>query len=135
MVLSSFKAREVLEVLRLAMAEQGIPDFIQSNNGPEFIELAVQAWLGQLGAKTMFLHPGSPWENPFIESFNGKLRDEALNQELTKSLWEAEVVLIEFVRIYSTHHPHSALGNLTPKEFAARNCRRNSLCFACRSRG
>jgi transposase InsO family protein len=117
----TFKAKAVVEVLRVVMAERGIPDFIRSDNGPEFIARAVRTWLGQLGAKTMFIAPGSPWENPFIESFNGKLRDESLNRELFTSLREAEVVLTEFVRAYNTHRPHSALGYLTPREFAARN--------------
>jgi putative transposase len=117
----TFKAKAVVEVLRVVMAERGIPDFIRSDNGPEFIARAVRTWLGQLGAKTMFIAPGSPWENPFIESFNGKLRDESLNRELFTSLREAEVLLNQFVARYNEFRPHSSLGYLTPSEFAARN--------------
>jgi transposase InsO family protein len=116
-----FTARDVIEALRLVMAERGIPDFIRSDNGPEFIAHALRDWLTEIGAQTMFIPPGSPWENPFIESFNGKLRDELLNGELFASLREAEVLLKQFVTRYNEFRPHSSLGYLTPKEFAARN--------------
>ena len=116
-----FTARDMIETLRLVMAERGIPDFIRSDNGPEFIANALGDWLTELGAQTMFIPPGSPWENPFIESFNGKLRDELLNGELFTSLREAEVLLKQFAARYNEFRPHSSLGYLTPREFAARN--------------
>jgi putative transposase len=103
------------------MAERGIPDFIRSDNGSEFIANALRDWLNEIGAQTMFIPPGSPWENPFIESFNGKLRDELLNGELFTSLREAEVLLKQFATNDNEFRPHSSLGYLTPKEFAARN--------------
>ncbi len=105
-----FTARDVIEALRPVMAERGIPDFIRSDNSPEFITNALRDWLTEIGAQTMFIPPGSLWENPFIESFNGKPRDELLNGELFMSLREAEVLLQQFVTRYNEFPPHGSSG-------------------------
>jgi transposase InsO family protein len=93
---------------------RGVPDYIRSDNGPEFTASAVRAWLARVGVQTLFIEPGSPWENGYIESFNGKFRDELLNLEIFDTLFEA-TVLIERWRIeYNTFRPHSALGYRPP---------------------
>jgi transposase InsO family protein len=86
-------AQNVLEELFDLIVEQGPPDHIRSDNGPEFTAKAVREWLGRIGVKTLFIEPGSPWENGFIESFNGNLRDELLNGEIFTTLLEARVLL------------------------------------------
>ena len=93
---------------------RGVPDYIRSDNGPEFTANAVRDWLGRLGVKTLFIEPGSPWENGYIESFNGKLRDELLNGEILYSLKEAQVIIENWRRQYNTIRPHSSLGYRPP---------------------
>jgi Integrase core domain. len=75
------------------MVERGTPDHIRSDNGPEFTAKVIRGWLGRLGVRTLFIEPGSPWENGYIESFNGKLRDELLNREIFDTLLEAQVII------------------------------------------
>jgi len=115
----SIRAEEVITVVEAAMERYGRPEHIRSDNGPEFIAYAIQDWLKQKGVKTLYIQPGSPWENGHIESFHDKLRDELLNREIFGSLLEAKV-LVEAWRIeYNQKRPHSSLGYKTPEEFAA----------------
>jgi len=93
---------------------RGIPDHIRSDNGPEFTGKAIRSWLNRLGVKTLFIEPGSPWENGYIESFNGKLRDELLNREIFTTLEEAKVLIEQWRREYNQVRPHSALGYRPP---------------------
>ena len=111
----------VLQVLTDLFTRYGAPDYIRSDNGSEFTTKSVRAWLPRVGVKTLYIEPGSPWENGYNESFNGKLRDELLNGEIFYSLTEAKV-LIEQWRIHYNHlRPHSALGYRppAPETFAA----------------
>ncbi|MDP7179578.1 MAG: integrase core domain-containing protein, partial [Verrucomicrobiota bacterium] len=94
-------------------------EHIRSDNGPEFTAQAVRDWLGRVGIGTLFIEPGSPWENGYVESFNGKLRDELLNRELFLSLVEARYVLDEWRLEYNHRRPHSSIGWQTPAAFAA----------------
>jgi len=107
-------AIDVLECLAELFIIHGIPDFIRSDNGPEFVAEILRRWLQRLGVKTLFIEPGSPWENGYIESFNGKMRDELLNGEILDTLLEARVVIEAWRRDYNTIRPHSALGNRPP---------------------
>ena len=90
------------------------PDHIRSDNGSEFTANAVRTWLGRIGVKTLFIEPGSPWENGFNESFNGKLRDELLNGEIFYTLKEAQVLIERWRHHYNTIRPHSSLGYRPP---------------------
>ena len=105
---------DVIETLADAMLVHGIPAHVRSDNGAEMTANIVRDWLGRLGAKTLFIAPGSPWENGYCESFNGKLRDELLNGELFYSLKEAQVVIEQWRRHYNTRRPHSSLGYRPP---------------------
>ena len=110
---------EVLETLADVMLWHGIPEYIRSDNGPEFIAKELRQWLARLGTRTLYIEPGSPWENGYCESFNGKLRDECLNGEIFYSLQEAQIV-IEWWRVeYNTRRPHSALGYRPPAPLAS----------------
>lgn len=93
---------------------RGVPDHIRSDNGPEFTAKALRAWLATVGARTPYIEPGSPWENGYCESFNGRLRDELLNGEIISSLREARVVIERWRKDYNTVRPHSALGYRPP---------------------
>ena len=99
----SFTAKQVIEVLRYLFAVRGTPKFVRSDNGPEFVAKELRKWLDQADVKTLFITPGSPWENGYVESFNGKLRDELLNQELFLSLEEARWVVDRW-RLDYNHH-------------------------------
>ncbi len=92
------------------MLVRGITEDIRSDNGPEFIAQELRKWLGQLGTKMLYIEPGSPWENGYCESFNGKLRDEFLNGEIFYSLKEAQILTERWRVEYNTERPHSALG-------------------------
>ena len=107
-------ADDVLQVLADLFIEHGPPDHIRSDNGPEFAAKAVRGWLGQVGVKTLFIEPGSPWENGYNESFNGKLRDELLDREIFCTLHEARVLIERWRCHYNTVRPHSALGYRPP---------------------
>ena len=115
----SFTAKQVIEVLRYLFAVRGTPKFVRSDNGPEFVAKELRKWLDQADVKTLFITPGSPWENGYVESFNGKLRDELLNQELFLSLEEARWVVDRWRLDYNHHRPPSALDCQTPATFAA----------------
>jgi transposase InsO family protein len=116
----SIRAVDVIAVMEQAMARYGVPEHLRSDNGPEFIAYAIQDWLGEKKVKTIYIEPGSPWENAYIESFHDKLRDECLNREIFGSLKEAQVVIEQWRLEYNAERPHSSLGYKTPAEFAAR---------------
>ena len=108
------KAADVIDVLADLFILRGVPGHIRSDNGPEFVATAVRAWIDGVGAQTAFIEPGSPWENGYVESFNGKLRDELLNAEVFYTLAEAKVLIEQWRRHYNTQRPHSALGYRPP---------------------
>lgn len=115
---SYLKSDDVMRELRELMKSQGAPKFIRSDNGPEFIAQAVARWLRFYQVGTIYITPGSPWENPYIESFNGKFRDECLNRELFTNVLEARILVEEWRQEYNEVRPHSALGYKTPNEFS-----------------
>ena len=96
------------------MLERGVPEHIRSDNGAEMTAKIVRGWFAKLGAKTLYIEPGSPWENGYCESFNGKLRDECLNGEIFNSLKEAKVVIQQWRKHYNTIRPHSSLNYRPP---------------------
>jgi transposase InsO family protein len=114
----SIRAVDVITVVEAAFERYGRPRHLRSDNGPEFIAYAIQDWLEQERVKTIYIKPGSPWENGHIESFHDKLRDECLNRELFGSLLEARIILEAWRNEYNHQRPHSALGYLTPAEYA-----------------
>ena len=93
---------------------RGTPGYIRSDNGPEFVATAVKGWISGAGAKTAYIEPGSPWENGYVESFNGKLRDELLNAEVFNTVAEAKVLIEQWRIHYNTIRPHSSLGYRPP---------------------
>ena len=107
-------SQNVIEQLAELFITKGIPEHIRSDNGPEFTAKAVRSWLERLGVKTLFIEPGSPWENGYIESFNGKLRNELLNGEIFTTLLEAQVLIEQWRQMYNHIRPHSALGYKPP---------------------
>jgi putative transposase len=107
-------SQEVIETLADVMLVRGIPEYLRSDNGPEFVARELRKWLAGLGTGTLYIEPGSPWENGYCESFNGKLRDECLNGEIFYSLKEAQVVIEQWRVEYNTRRPHSALGYRPP---------------------
>lgn len=108
------KAIDVIDVLSDLFILRGVPEHVRSDNGPEFVAKAVQAWIGAVGAKTAYIAPGSPWENGFIESFNARLRDELLNGEIFYTLAEAKIVIESWRRHFNTVRPHGSLGYKPP---------------------
>ncbi|MDD9728280.1 IS3 family transposase [Roseovarius sp. SK2] len=104
----------VIDALSDLFILRGIPSFIRSDNGPEFVAQAVQNWIKSVGAKTAYIEPGSPWENGYCESFNARFRDEFLNGEIFYSLREAQILIEEWRKHYNTKRPHSALGYRPP---------------------
>jgi transposase InsO family protein len=119
----SIRAVDAITVIEAAMERYGAPEHLRSDNGPEFIAYAIQDWLKQHQVKTLYIKPGSPWENCYIESFHDKLRDECLNRELFGTLAEARVILESWRIEYNEERPHSSLDDQTPAEFELR-CRR-----------
>lgn len=115
---------DVLERLSWLMATRGVPAHIRSDNGPEMTASVVRAWLCRVGVKTLYIEPGSPWENGYVESLNGKLRDELLDRERFDTLHEARVLIERWRRHYNTVRPHSALGYRppAPETIAAEPC-------------
>ena len=114
LVARRLRSDDVLHLLADLFADRGPPDHIHSDNGPEFTAKVVRAWLGRIGVKTLFIEPGSPWENGYNESFNGKLRDELLNGEIFYTLKEAQVLIERWRLHYNTIRPHSSLGYRPP---------------------
>ena len=113
----SMPAQAVIEVLGRLFAERGIPVYLRSDNGPEFVAAVVKDWLKGCGVQTHYIDPGSPWQNAYGESFNDKFRDECLNLEWFHSLAEARVIIQRWRRYYNEERPHSSLGYQTPGEF------------------
>jgi len=105
---------DVIDALSDLFILRGVPAFIRSDNGPEFVAEDVRKWIDAVGAKTAFIEPGSPWENGYCESFNGRMRDELLNGEIFNSLREAQIIIEEWRKHYNTKRPHSALGYRPP---------------------
>ena len=123
----ALKAYDVIEQLAELFIERGTPDYIRSDNGAEFTADVVRGWLGRLGVKTLFIEPGSPWENGYIESFNGKLRDELLNGEIFDTVIEARIIIERWRKEYNTIRPHSSLGYLPPAPETILPFQRNQL--------
>ncbi len=104
----------VIDALSNLFILRGVPSFIRSDNGPEFVAQAVQDWTKAVGAKTAYIEPGSPWENGYCESFNARFRDELLNGETFYGLREAQILIKEWRKHYNTKRPQSALGYRPP---------------------
>ena len=117
----SIRAVDVITVVVAAIERYGAPEHIRSDNGPEFIAYAIQDWLSDQGVKTLYITPGSPWENGHIESFHDKFRDECLNRALFGSLLEARVIVESWRMEYNEKRPHSSLRYLTPSEYGRRH--------------
>ena len=115
----SIKAKDVISVLEYLFMVRAIPGCIRSDNGPEFIADAIKEWLEENFVETLYIDPGSPWQNGYIESFHGRFRDELLNREIFHSVKEAIVLVGDWRDEYNNHRPHSGLGYKTPAEFAA----------------
>lgn len=110
----SLKAEDVLARLQGLFLRRGLPECIRSDNGAEFTAIKVREWFGRSGIRTLFIEPGSPWETGYIESFNGKFRDELLNRELLDTVLEARVLTARWRHKYNTFRPHSSLGYRPP---------------------
>ena len=108
------RSDDVLFRLAELFVGRGVPTHVRSDNGPEFAAKAVRHWLQRVGVQTLFISPGSPWENGDIESFNGKLRDELLDRELFETLWEVKVLVERWRQTYNRIRPYSALGYRPP---------------------
>ncbi len=108
------RASSGIDVLADLFIVRGTPGYIRSDNGPEFVAVAVKGWITGIGAKTAYIEPGSPWENGYVESFNGKLRGELFNMEVFNTLAEAKVLIEQWRVHFSTVRPHSSLGYRPP---------------------
>src|SRR5262245_24091712 len=109
-----FSSDDVLERLAWLFVTRGVPGHLRSDNGPEFTAKTVRHWLKQVGVQTLFIEPGSPWENGYVESLNGKLRDELLNGEIFYTLREAKILIEQWRVHYNTRRPHSSLAYRPP---------------------
>ena len=107
-------SNDVIDVLSNLFLLRGVPAYIRSDNGPEFIAKVVRRWIAAVGANTAYITPGSPWENGYVESFNARLRDELLNGEIFYSLKEAQIIIESWRRHYNKERPHSSLGYMPP---------------------
>ena len=130
----TFTARDVMLTLQYLFAIRGAPEHIRSDNGPEFIAKELQRWLERASVQTLYIQKASPWENGYVESFNGKLRDELLNRELFLSVPEARFVLDEWRLEYNHRRPHSGLKWQTPAAYAAALDDRSAGVFPAASR-
>ena len=115
----SITADDVVEVLDQAKAQRGAPECIRMDNGPELIASAIRDWCRLSGTGTIYIEPGSPWENPFVESFNARLRDQLFNREIFHSVFQAKVLYFDWCDVYNNFRPHSSIGYLAPAMFAA----------------
>ncbi len=113
-VARNLKAGDVEACLADLFCSRGIPEYIRSDNGSEFTAKSVRKWLNELGAKPLFIEPGSPWENGYVESFNGKLGDELLKREIFYTLQEAKILIEHWRKEYNQIRPHSGLGYKPP---------------------
>jgi putative transposase len=121
----SCTADDVVEVIAGLVSERGAPAYLRSDNGPEFISWAIRDYCRMMLMATSYIEPGSPWENPFVESFNGRLRDELLNIEEFGSITEAQVLIEDWRQEYNNYRPHSALGGRTPSEYTITTTKNN----------
>jgi putative transposase len=117
------RSGDILDALSEVMSERGVPQFIRSDHGPEFVAKEVQSWFEEIGIGTIYIDPGSPWQNGYVESFHNRVRDECLNQEIFLSVLEAQVIIEEWRLFYNRVHPHSNLGFQSPDQFAKKNSR------------
>jgi len=115
----SIRSKDVTSILKYLFMVRGVPGFIRSDNGPEFIADAIKRWLADSSVGTLYIEPCSPWENGYIESFHARLRDVLLDREVFYSLKEAKVLVENWRLEYNHHRPHSSLGYMTPAAFAA----------------
>lgn len=115
----SCDADTVVAVIETLVAQYGAPQHLRMDNGPELVAWALRDWCRLSGTGTIYIEPGSPWENPYVESFNGRSRDELLNVEEFGTLAEAEIIIEEWRIEYNTYRPHGSLGGLTPAETRA----------------
>jgi putative transposase len=115
----SITAEDVVDTLASLFRSRGEPTFIRSDDGPEFIAKAVKRWLDLSGVRTLYIGPGSPWENAYSETFISRFSDEVLKREVFADLLEAKVLVEDYRSYYNHHRPHSALGYQTPAEFVA----------------
>jgi transposase InsO family protein len=115
----SLKSDDVLACLTELFVARGTPAYLRSDNGPEFVNRSVREWLKRVGVETLYIEAGSPWENGYVESFNGRLRDELLNRELFTTVTEARVLVEDWRREYNEYRPHGALGFETPSAYAS----------------
>lgn len=118
-VARSITSSAVTEVLEYLFMVRGVPEYVRSDNGPEFIAGNVKSWLRKNGSSTLYVEPGSPWQNGYIESFNSKLRDEFLNAEMFFSVKQAQILVDQWRKDYNHHRPHSSLDYQTPAAYAA----------------
>ena len=116
----ALKSADVIELVKGAVAQHGAPEYIRSDNGSEFIAKELQRWLADNKIKTIYIEPGSPWQNGFVESFHGRFRDECLNREQLWTLTEARVVIEDYRTKYNHKRPHSKLGYQSPARYAAK---------------
>ena len=112
-------SRDVIDTLTELFAMRGTPRQIRSDNGPEFVAHALRRWLGAVGVGTLYIEPGSPWENGYAESFHGRFRDEFLAMEIFDGVRDARSLTAFWREEYNTQRPHSSLGYMTPAGFAA----------------
>ena len=117
-VARKLNSTDVVDALTDLFILRGPPEFIRSDNGPEFIAKCIQRWLADNQIKTLYIDPGCPWQNGFVESFNEKFRRECLNRELIYTLSEARVIFDDYRHLHNHERPHRSLGLLTPAQFA-----------------
>ena len=115
----SITVDDVTHALDEGCAQRGVPEYLRCDNGPEFVAGAIRDWCRAHGTGTAYIEPGSPWQNPYVESFNGRLRDELFSREVFETITEARLLFNDWCDIYNRHRPHSSLGYLPPAVFAA----------------
>lgn len=126
-VAKSISSKRVIDILRWLFATRSVPQYLRSDNGPEFVAHRVQQWLVEQGSQTLYSTPGSPWENAFIERFIGTLKAECLDRYLFDRVAEAQIILDHFMNEYNRFRPHSALDYLTPVEYRQQGTSQRSL--------
>jgi putative transposase len=123
---SSIRSGRVVDVLARLVSVRGAPRYLRSDNGPEFISMAIMKWVDQEKVETVYIAPGKPWQNGTDESFNGRFRDECLSMEWFRSRTEAAAIIETWRQHYNAVRPHSSLGYLTPIEFRAKHMATNN---------